>query len=75
QSVIDNFADSYALGETPVPCIECNRSVKFRDLLATARELGAQALAQRGQLGQPRMRREAGARVAVHGGRVADPAA
>jgi len=45
QSVIDNFADSYALGETPVPCIECNRSVKFRDLLATARELGASALA------------------------------
>jgi tRNA-specific 2-thiouridylase len=43
--VIDNFADSYALGETPVPCIECNRSVKFRDLLTTARELGAQALA------------------------------
>ena len=29
--VIDNFADSYALGETPVPCIECNRSIKFRD--------------------------------------------
>src|SRR5262247_97086 len=45
ESVIDNFAESYALGETPVPCIECNRSVKFRDLLATARELGAQALA------------------------------
>jgi tRNA-specific 2-thiouridylase len=45
ESVIDNFADSYALGETPVPCIECNRSVKFRDLLKTARELGAQALA------------------------------
>ena len=45
ESVIDNFADSYALGETPVPCIECNRSVKFRDLLATARELGASALA------------------------------
>src|SRR5215218_6360605 len=44
-SVIDNFADSYALGETPVPCIECNRSVKFRDLLKTARELGATALA------------------------------
>ena len=41
ESVIDNFADSYALGETPVPCIECNRSIKFRDLLATARELGA----------------------------------
>src|SRR6476646_2920693 len=45
RSVIENFADSYALGETPVPCIECNRSVKFRDLRATARELGAAALA------------------------------
>jgi tRNA-specific 2-thiouridylase len=43
--VIENFADSYASGETPVPCIECNRLVKFRDLLATARELGATALA------------------------------
>jgi tRNA-specific 2-thiouridylase len=45
ESVIDNFADSYALGETPVPCIECNRTVKFRDLLETARDLGAAALA------------------------------
>jgi tRNA-specific 2-thiouridylase len=45
ESVIDNFAESYALGETPVPCIECNRSIKFRDLLTTARELGASALA------------------------------
>src|SRR5207253_10450367 len=45
ESVIDSFADSYAAGETPVPCIECNRSVKFRDLLKTARELGAAALA------------------------------
>ena len=45
ESVIDNFADSYASGETPVPCIECNRSIKFRDLLKTARELGAAALA------------------------------
>jgi tRNA-specific 2-thiouridylase len=45
ESVIDNFAASYASGETPVPCVECNRSVKFRDLLATARELGASALA------------------------------
>jgi len=44
-AVIENFALSYASGETPVPCIECNRSIKFRDLLATARELGAQALA------------------------------
>src|SRR5213595_1671995 len=45
EQVIDNFAESYALGETPVPCVECNRSIKFRDLLTTARELGASALA------------------------------
>src|SRR3978361_972218 len=45
ESVIDRFAESYASGETPVPCIECNRSVKFRYLLSTARELGAAALA------------------------------
>ena len=45
EAVIDRFASSYAAGETPVPCIECNRSVKFRDLLATARDLGAQVLA------------------------------
>lgn len=44
ESVIDRFAESYVRGETPVPCIECNRSVKFHDLLATARELGAKAL-------------------------------
>ncbi len=45
ESVIESFAESYVLGETPVPCIECNRSIKFLDLLATARELGAKALA------------------------------
>lgn len=44
-AVIDRFADSYLAGETPIPCVECNRSIKFRDLLATARELGADALA------------------------------
>jgi tRNA-specific 2-thiouridylase len=44
-AVIADFADSYARGETPVPCIQCNRSVKFRDLLAVARDLGAAALA------------------------------
>jgi tRNA-uridine 2-sulfurtransferase len=43
-SVINSFADSYVRGETPVPCIECNRSVKFHDLMATARDLGAKAL-------------------------------
>src|SRR5215469_10125442 len=45
ESVIDVFAESYASGETPVPCIECNRAIKFRDLLKTARELGAAVLA------------------------------
>ncbi len=45
ESVIDRFADSYLAGETPVPCIACNQSVKFRDLLATSRELGAAVLA------------------------------
>src|SRR5215470_18572819 len=41
EAVIDDFADSYMLGETPIPCVRCNETVKFRDLLATARELGA----------------------------------
>ena len=45
QAVIDRFAESYVAGETPVPCVECNQSIKFRDLLATARELGAGVLA------------------------------
>jgi len=44
-SVIEDFADSYARGETPIPCVRCNQTVKFRDLLATARELGAAAMA------------------------------
>jgi tRNA-uridine 2-sulfurtransferase len=43
--VIEAFADSYARGETPIPCVECNRTVKFRDLISTARDLGAEALA------------------------------
>src|SRR4051812_28743447 len=45
EAVIDRFAESYAAGETPVPCIECNRSIKFADLLNTARELGGRVLA------------------------------
>jgi tRNA-uridine 2-sulfurtransferase len=44
-AVIDDFADSYLRGETPIPCVNCNQTVKFRDLLATARDLGADALA------------------------------
>src|SRR6185437_15975134 len=43
--VIDDFADKCAAGETPIPCVRCNETVKFRDLLATARDLGADALA------------------------------
>jgi tRNA-specific 2-thiouridylase len=45
EEVIDRFAESYVAGETPVPCIECNQSIKFRDLLDTAKDLGARAMA------------------------------
>ena len=44
-AVIEDFADAYLRGETPVPCIRCNERVKFRDLLDIARDLGADALA------------------------------
>lgn len=44
-SVIEEFADSYLRGETPVPCIQCNQTVKFRDLLAVAKDLGADCMA------------------------------
>ena len=44
-SVIDGFADDYVAGRTPVPCIRCNMGVKFTDLFALARELGADCLA------------------------------
>jgi tRNA-specific 2-thiouridylase len=45
EAVIDRFAESYLSGETPVPCVACNQTVKFSDLLDTARSLGAQCLA------------------------------
>jgi tRNA-specific 2-thiouridylase len=45
EAVINPFAASYLAGETPIPCVACNQTVKFADLLATARELGADALA------------------------------
>ncbi|MEX6508056.1 tRNA 2-thiouridine(34) synthase MnmA [Jiella sp. M17.18] len=45
RDVIDPFAESYLAGETPIPCVACNQTVKFRDLLETARDLGADALA------------------------------
>ena len=42
--VIDSFIDSYAAGETPIPCVQCNQTVKFRDLFKYAKELKADAL-------------------------------
>ena len=45
EAVIDEFADSYLAGATPVPCIRCNERVKFKDLLATARDLDADCMA------------------------------
>ena len=45
ESVIDEFADSYLRGETPVPCIRCNQTVKFRDLLKVAHDLNADCMA------------------------------
>lgn len=45
ESVIDEFADAYLAGATPVPCIRCNERVKFRDLLETARDLDADCMA------------------------------
>jgi tRNA-uridine 2-sulfurtransferase len=43
--VVDRFADAYVRGETPIPCVACNETVKFRDLVQVARDLGAAALA------------------------------
>ena len=45
KEVIEDFAEAYRRGETPIPCIRCNQRIKFRDLLGTARDLGASALA------------------------------
>lgn len=45
ETVIDEFADAYLAGATPVPCIRCNEKVKFRDLLETAKDLGADCMA------------------------------
>lgn len=44
EEVIDDFADSYLRGETPIPCVRCNQTVKFRDLLATAKDLDGDVL-------------------------------
>jgi len=45
EAVIDEFADAYLRGETPVPCIRCNQTVKFHDLVEVAKDLGAEAMA------------------------------
>jgi tRNA-specific 2-thiouridylase len=45
KEVVDDFADTYLNGATPIPCVRCNQKIKFRDLLDTARDLGADALA------------------------------
>src|SRR6201996_1587538 len=45
EQVIEDFADAYLRGETPIPCVRCNQTVKFRDLLDVARDLGADAMA------------------------------
>jgi tRNA-specific 2-thiouridylase len=44
KDVIDNFVDGYIKGETPIPCVQCNQTVKFRDLYSYAKELKADAL-------------------------------
>ena len=44
-AVIDDFADSYAAGRTPVPCVRCNQTVKFTDLMRLAADLGCDAMA------------------------------
>ena len=44
EGVINNFVDSYSIGETPLPCVKCNETVKFTDLLNEAKKIGADAL-------------------------------
>jgi tRNA-uridine 2-sulfurtransferase len=68
QAVMDDFADSYLRGETPIPCVRCNQKVKFADLLETARDLGADCLAT----GHYVQRKQGAHGVELHRG--ADPA-
>lgn len=60
ESVIDDFVDTYLKGETPIPCVRCNQTVKFRDLLQVAQDLGADCLAT-GHYIQRRTNPESGA--------------
>lgn len=68
QAVMEDFVETYLAGETPIPCVKCNQSVKFRDLLGTARELGADVLAT----GHYVQRKAGAQRAELH--RAADPA-
>ena len=67
EAVIEDFADSYVAGRTPIPCVRCNQRIKFDDLLGIARDLGADALAT----GHYVRRMADGGRVELH--RAADP--
>ena len=44
QGVIDNFIESYSKGETPIPCVQCNQTVKFKDLFEVSKDLKADAM-------------------------------
>ena len=68
EAVIEEFADAYLAGATPVPCIRCNERVKFKDLLATAKDLDADCMAT----GHYIQRKTGGAGAELH--RAADPA-
>jgi len=68
EAVIEEFADAYLRGETPIPCVRCNQTVKFHDLLETARDLGAEAMAT----GHYVRREAGGGRAQLH--RAVDPA-
>src|ERR1700756_3803734 len=68
EQVIEEFADAYLRGETPIPCVRCNQTVKFRDLWDPARDLGAEAMAT----GHYVRREEGPAGPELH--RAADPA-
>ncbi|MEL6583131.1 MAG: tRNA 2-thiouridine(34) synthase MnmA [Pseudomonadota bacterium] len=67
ESVIDEFADAYLAGATPIPCIRCNERVKFRDLLETAKDLEADCMAT----GHYIQRKNGSARAELH--QAADP--
>ena len=67
ESVMDDFVETYLAGETPIPCVKCNQSVKFKDLLQTARELGADVMAT----GHYVQRKEEAGRAQLH--KAADP--